>query len=391
MQPNTWRYIQERDVSASYGLAVDEFLMNSIDAKSNELPAALRLYNYKNYSALAGRFQDINAEIDIESCNNHGFDYGRRLTGGGAIIMGEDQLGICLATSSRTFEWGHIRELYTLFSRPIINTLQAYGINAQFRSKNDLEVNGRKIAGLGVYVSPEGTIQFHISLLVDLDISQMLSLLQIPVQKYSDKEKVRSIGQRITTVSRELGREIPMIQIRNQIAKSFESFFDIKLSETDISPEETIQIQELERIKYKSAEWIFQNSPLADMTGMSLRKTPAGMLRTYIGLKGETIKSVLITGDFLDHMEVLNRIESTLKWSHLDKDQIEKNVESAFLECSTDHSGLNKEDIVQSIWKASQRALAADRYNYKGSCYYPDSPEVEPQKSKVKSQKSTNQ
>ena len=35
--------------------------------KDNEFPATLRLYNYQDYAVLAGRFQDVNAEIDIEA------------------------------------------------------------------------------------------------------------------------------------------------------------------------------------------------------------------------------------------------------------------------------------------------------------------------------------
>ncbi len=144
-----WRYIEEHQVSASYGLGVDEFLMDQ-HTSSSDNPVSLRLYTYKNYSALSGRFQDLSAEIDIEQCSNDGFGYSRRLTGGGAIIMGEKQLGICLAAPSSAFSWNHVRELYELFSTPIIQTLNELGIDASFRSKNDLEVGSKKIAGLGV-------------------------------------------------------------------------------------------------------------------------------------------------------------------------------------------------------------------------------------------------
>jgi len=62
-----FRYIQETNTTASYGLAADEYLMN-YHQKNADFPATLRLYNYQNYAVLAGRFQDINAEIDIEAC-----------------------------------------------------------------------------------------------------------------------------------------------------------------------------------------------------------------------------------------------------------------------------------------------------------------------------------
>jgi lipoate-protein ligase A len=353
-------------------LAADEYLMN---CHQNEtvFPATLRLYNYQNYAVLAGRFQDINAEIDIEACENNGFQYGRRLTGGGAILMGSGQLGICFACSSKTFEWENVRELYHLFSAPIIEALGKLGIKSSFRSKNDLEVNGKKIAGLGVHVSSSGNIQFHTSLLIDLDIPQMLKVLKIPIQKYSDKKKISSVAQRITTISRELNREITRNEVIELVKDSFSKAFKVDFVDQGFTAEEKQHISILEKERYASDDWTFQRSPQSDMTGMSLKKTPAGLLRTYIGLKGETIKSVLITGDFFEQAALFNKIESELKWSFMDKEKIHKVVHKVFQlkEFDSIKYGLTAEIIMQSVWLAAQRAMAAERYTYNGSCYYP--------------------
>ncbi len=367
-----FRYIQETDTSASYGLAADEYLMN-YHQKNAEFSATLRLYNYKNYAVLAGRFQDINAEIDIEACKHNGFEYGRRLTGGGAILMGSQQLGICFATSSKVYEWENIRELYHKFSLPVIHALAKLGIDAKFRSKNDLEVNGKKIAGLGVHVDAEGTIQFHTSLLIDLDINTMLKVLKIPIQKYSDKRKIATIEQRITTISSELGKNISKEEIIEIVKQSFAKSLGVEFFKDEFSVEEKQKIKGIENKRYLTEEWIYQRSPQSDMTGMSLKKTPAGLLRTYIGLKGETIKSVLITGDFFEQAGIFRRIESELKWSSMDKENIQTIVNKVFnwQEMDSLKYGLTPELIVESIWLAAQRAMAAERYTYKGSCYYP--------------------
>ena len=345
----------------------------SYHQQENVFPATLKLYNYQDYAVLAGRFQDINAEIDIEACEKNGFQYGRRLTGGGAILMGSGQLGICFACSSKTFEWEHVRELYHLFSAPIIVALSQLGIKATFRSKNDLEVNGKKIAGLGVHVDANGVIQFHTSLLIDLDIPQMLKVLKIPIQKYSDKRKISSIEQRITTISRELGSSLSRKKVVEIIKHSFAEAFEIEFVSEGFSLEEKQRIKLLEQKRYLSADWIFQRSPQSDMAGMSLKKSPAGLLRTYIGLKGETIKSVLITGDFFEQANLFSRIESELKWSSIDKENIHKIVNRVFQseEFNNLKYGLTPEIIIESIWLAAQRAMAAERYTYKGSCYYP--------------------
>jgi len=374
-----WRYIQEDAVSAHHGLATDEFLMESHCSEENlDLPASLRLYTYRDHCALVGRFQNIQAELDLEACKKEDVQFSRRLTGGGAIIMGQDQLGICLATSPKAFEWQNLRELYVLFSKPIIRALQKLGIEAVFCSKNDLEVEGRKIAGLGIHVNPKGAIQFHTSLLVDLDILQMLKVLQIPIQKYSDRRKIQSVEQRITTVSREINRDMAVEEVRQGVKNGFEEYFQIRLEERPVSARENGQIKKIAQQRYLEDEWIFQRSPQPDMTGMSLKKTPAGLLRTYIGLKGETIKSVLITGDFFEGLAAFKTIERQLKWSPLNIEKIEQTVKAAFAEREKSTSNISAEEVVEAIWIAARRARAENRFTYNGSCYYPEKEKAKP-------------
>lgn len=343
--------------------------------QSGKAPYAttLRLYNYKDYAVLAGRFQDLAAEIDVEACNRKGFEVGRRLTGGGAILMGSGQLGICLATSAQTYPWEHISELYLLFAQPVIDALLKLGINASFRGKNDLEVNGKKIAGLGVHVDASGAIQFHTSLLVELDTSQMLEVLKIPIQKYADKKKIASIEQRITTINREIGHPVSMQEVTQLVKESFAEAFEATFHHRPFQAAEKHAIQKLEQSRYLTEAWLFQNSPQKDMTGMSLKKTPAGLMRTYIGLKGEVIKSVLITGDFFEQAELFTQIETELKWAPLDKKVIDRAVEKVFAASPSLASAIGLVPVVvsEAIWLAAQRAMAAERYTYKGSCYYP--------------------
>ena len=366
----TWRYIKENSVSADHGLATDEFLMDTYsDQTSSE--ATLRLYTYKNYCTLVGRFQNIHAELDLETIRQMGFQYGRRLTGGGAIIMGEGQLGLCLATAN-TFNSENTRELYHIFSTPVLKALEQLGIKAGFQGKNDLVVNGKKIAGLGIHVNPHGAIQFHTSLLVDLDIPVMLKVLNIPLQKIGDKKQTHKVEQRITTISRELNRNITTEEVRQIVADNFEKYFDIKLFEKPISGFEKIEIKKLASARYRNEDWLFQNSPQSDMTGMGLKKTAVGLLRTYVALKGETIKSVLITGDFTEHENLFKYIEAQLKWSPLDKENIMQTVQKAFFKFNGKHFGLTAKEVFDSIWRAALGAMKEVKYTYEGSCYYPE-------------------
>lgn len=369
-QMSKWRYIEEDNVPAAQGLATDEYLMNSysLDEQSRS-QATLRCYTYSNHNALVGRFQNINAELDLEYCRREKIQFSRRLTGGGAIIMGLDQLGICLA-SKHTFGAANTRELYFILSKPIIKALAELDIQANFAGKNDLEVDGKKIAGLGIHINPYGAIQFHASLLVDLDITEMLKVLKVPLQKIGDKAQIQKVEQRITTISRELNEKTDLSAVRDLIKQNYASAFRVKIDSKDLTPEDKKEIESLAKEKYQNEAWVFQNTPQADMNGMGIKKTRAGLLRTYVALKGETIKSVLITGDFLGHDHFFKHVETQLKWSPADKTKITEVVKK-----SSEQYDLNGEvtidEVANAIWRASLGAMKEVRHTYQGSCYYP--------------------
>jgi len=362
----TWRYIQEDGVSPEYGLGCDEFLMT-------QPRPTLRLYTYRSDCALVGRFQNIEAELDLDACRKEGLGLGRRLTGGGAIIMGERQLGLCI-TAPATFETSEMRpgEIYHLLSEPIISALTGFGVRAEFGGKNDLEVEGRKIAGLGVYYDENGRMLFHASILVDLDIDLMLRVLRISARKISDKVKIRSVRQRITTLSELCGREVTVDEFRSNVKRAYENSMGIQLDAEEITAGESGSIREIAASRYLCADWLFQRTPQQDVNGVSVVKTPSGLLRTYIAMMGETIKSVLITGDFLDHASFFQRIEARLKWQRFDRDLIAAVVRAAMDERPNAQAIWKEDDIVRAVYRAGERAMAESAHTYNGSCYYPE-------------------
>ena len=366
-----WTYLEEDGVAAHQGLATDEFMIEQCKT-SPEATSILRLYTYKNYCALVGRYQHIEAELDLATCEREGVQFGRRLTGGGAIIMGQDQLGLCIAVSPSLVDVP-AKELYRRYAQPLINALASLGIQASLRSKNDLEVKGKKIAGLGVYLSLAGAMQFHASILLDLDITQMLRVLNIPLQKIADKKQIHSVEQRITTISRELGRKPSLSELRQLIKQAYASHFEIKLQPHSLTASDKARITKIAQQRYLNKAWIHQRSPRPDMNGMGLKKTPAGLIRAYVALKGDTLKSVLITGDFFQHGDLFNQIESALKWSPLDKAKISQVIEQSFEKAGTQASGLLSSHITEVILRAGRKARTQTRaIHYEGSCYYPE-------------------
>lgn len=365
-----WRYLSDDGAGAAAGLAADEAAMRRYGR--GETPAeeaTLRLYSYRPHCALVGRYQSLEDEVDLKRCAAREVQVGRRPTGGGAILMGPGQLGVAVATRAGARE--PPRALLRRYAAGVIAGLGRLGVAAAFRSKNDLEVGGRKIAGLGLYLDPWGVVLFHASVLADLDVALMLEVLRIPGAKLSDKAVAR-VGQRVTTVSRELGRELAAADVRDAIRRGFAATFGLDLVPGRLDEQERARRDELVETRYAAAAWLGERGPRRDARGSALLKTPEGLLRVYVGLHGETIKSALFAGDFNVLPAGLPRLEAALKWCRAEPRRI---AEAAASTLAPGDLGVPPESVAAAVWEAAGAALELQRCGHPkrltGSCYFP--------------------
>lgn len=350
-----WRYIADDGVSASFGLAADEFLMGSYGGVAS-WPATLRLYTYRSHCALVGRFQNVEAEVRVEECRRLAVPINRRPTGGGAIVMGGGQLGLSLVTSAVGGAAARPpSELFQRYAGGILAGLRRLGVQASFRPKNDVEVAGRKIAGLGICIDEGGGLLFHASILADLDVAFMLRVLNIPLEKISDKE-IAAFADRLTTISREAGRPVTAQEAREAVAQGFEEAFNVELVPEPLTPLEIAAVQRLEQDKYLSDAWVYEVSPTADMVGQSIIKTPDGLLHVYVARTGQVIKSVLITGDFFSSPKAVASLEAALKWERAERTAIQRAVREIAAQQGDGAFGVTPEHVVDAVCEAVQHA-----------------------------------
>lgn len=350
----TWRFIADDGVTAGFGLAADECLTERVGAGASE--PVLRLYTYRSHCALVGRFQNLRSEVDRAYCESAGITLGRRPTGGGAILMGADQLGLAIVVPEprSTSGYEQARELFTRFSAGVVRALEGIGIEASYRRKNDLEVRGRKIAGLGIYFHPGGSLLFHTSLLVDLDIPLMLRVLRTPFEKISDKA-IATVAERVTTVRREMRKAIEVAEVRQLVRESCAEVFGVNFRDDSFTAAEIDRIHELERDKYESPAWIDQAPLTPDLAGTAQMKTEAGLLTVALTLAGTSIKSIYITGDFFVDEESLATVERALRWSSTDPNAVLHTLRG--LESEGIHlPGIPLETLTEAIRRACEAA-----------------------------------
>ncbi|SVA69289.1 uncharacterized protein METZ01_LOCUS122143, partial [marine metagenome] len=303
-----------------------------------------------------GRFQTIENELNLEYCSKNSIPVNRRPTGGGAIIMGQDQLGMALAIPGESDEtYARVRERMARFSQGIITGLASLGIPMEFRRKNDLEVNGKKIAGLGLHKTSSGGLLFHASLLVGLDVPFMLNVLKTPFEKISDKE-ISTVSERTTTVRKETNQELTISEVRKMILSGYRKAFQVDIQSGDYAKAELDEMSQLEKGKYRDNDWIFQTTDVPDATGKAKVKTSGGLLDVRVVLAGKMIKSVYIGGDFFTSEYAIADLEQSLRWHSSHENSVSETLSKVYERWSHDLANLSMDSLLKAINSAIQKA-----------------------------------
>jgi len=367
-QGRDWRYLADDGVTASFGLAADEAVTRR--QGTGESPSTVRLYTYRSHAALVGRFQRAASEVRLDECRARGIAVNRRPTGGGAILMGADQLGVAVMTPRGELErsYDRIRELFQRFGAGLCGALHELGIPAEYRRKNDLEVNGRKIAGLGIYFDRSGGLLFHASLLVDLDIPLMLAVLRTPFEKISDKE-IATVAERITTVRRECGRAVALGEMRELVRRGYARTLGVELVPGGFADGELAEIAELERETYATPEWLEREPAVADASGSATVKTPGGLLSAHLTLAGDVLKAVYLTGDFFCDERVVLGLERVLRWHPAESARIAATLDTLRASEGLALPGIATEDVARVIERAVDAARRQEQAAVAKGCF----------------------
>ena len=363
-----WRLLVDDGAGAAEGLALDEALMARYARGEPDRPPTLRLYTYRTHCALVGRYQNLEAEVDLAACRRTGTQVSRRPTGGGAIIMGAGQLGVALASRAPVGE--RPREIIEELSAALVAGLAELGITASFRGKNDLEAGGRKIAGLGLYADQAGAMLFHASILADIDVPFMLQVLRIPAAKLAGKAAA-AVAERVTTVTEQTGRPWDGAAVRHVAAAGFAATFGATLERAVPDAAERRLASVLVTDRYGAQSWLGERSAAPDGSGSAVLPTTAGLARIYLTTHGDLVKSAMVVGDFNELPPAVVALESALRWRRLDERAITEVVARSGADSALGvPAGLVAAAVLDAGRQASERAAAPVRAA--GSCYFPD-------------------
>lgn len=317
-------------------------------------PDTLRFLRFPP-TALVGRHQALKQEIDLEYCRRNEIGVARRITGGGAIFMEPGLLGWELAFHRNTLGVRNLPELTRGICEAVADGISRLGVEARFRPRNDIEVDGRKISGTGGFFDGD-TLFFQGTVLVDMDPKVMISALRVPKAKLA-RRSLDSAEQRVVTLRELLGDATPSLaEIQTALVSAFAERFELTMEPEELSGEERAQATILYREEIGTDDFVgeIEEPDAARGRLAGRRSSPGGTISSFLRLEGPAqnrIREVLITGDFfVTPPRVVFDLESRLRGVYLE--DLADVVQDFFKQTGVEVLSVSPEDFIASIENA---------------------------------------
>jgi len=175
------------------------------------------------------------------------------------------------------------------------------GVDARFRPRNDIEIDGRKVSGTGGFFDGS-TLFYQGTLLVDMDPALMTQALNVPVAKLA-KRGLESAAQRVVTLRELLGGAPDMAEVKAALAEGFAERLGIDPQPGAITAAEEALARRYFDEEIGTDAFVAEiDDPDADASVRTAsRQTAGGSVTAYVRLEGPSdarIREVLVTGDF---------------------------------------------------------------------------------------------
>ena len=268
--------------------------------KAGKIPDTIRFLRFPP-TALIGRHQALSREVKLDYCRAHGIGVVRRITGGGAIYFDEGQLGWELVFRRATLGIASLADLARAICEAAAAGLSRLGVQAKYRPRNDIEVDGRKISGTGGFFD-EDTLFYQGTVLVDMNPADMMAALNVAQAKLA-KRALDSAAQRVVTLKELLGRPPDIGTLQQALLEGFAERLGITPERGAITAEEEALAARHYDEEIGTEAFVREiDDPGVDSSVRAGSHTGGGgTVTAYLrleGARGERVREALFTGDF---------------------------------------------------------------------------------------------
>ncbi|MEW6083037.1 MAG: hypothetical protein AB1607_00425 [Chloroflexota bacterium] len=258
-----------------------------------------------------GYHQPFDSVFDAEECRRRRLPVLRRRLGGGATYLDENQVFYqCVFHHSRMPAM--LKDIYRAALSAPVNALKRLGLNAELREVNEIEVNGRRIAGTGGGRIDEACVVVG-NLLFDFDFEAMTSVWKTPSASFRALAE-KALRERLVTLN-QLGVTTSRKTIEEMLVEEFSKSFGREIKMDSLTAEELEHVQMMEK-ELISREFLLLHKGQSE----SIRPLKISA-RAYVYADEMQLDGFKLNGSFLVSQNVIQEAilesEPASNWSFL--------------------------------------------------------------------------
>ena len=254
------------------------------------------LFYINETSIIIGRNQNTIEEINADYVKEQNIHIVRRLSGGGAVYHDLGNLNFSFLTRDDGNSFHNFRK----FTQPVIDTLQALGVNAELTGRNDIQVGEQKISGNAQF-STKGRMFSHGTLLFDSHMEHVASALKVKPMKVESKS-TKSVRSRVANITEFLNEPMTIEQFRATILRHVFGMEPDQVPQYKLTEQDWEKIHQISEERYQNWDWNYGRSPQFNV--QNAKKFTGGIVDVRLEVKNGAIEQATIFGDFFGLGEV---------------------------------------------------------------------------------------
>ncbi len=358
MVDGAWRFIADRNSYADFSVSVSPAIERAV--VRGEVPPTVCLNIFDCDSITIGVNEDPEQVLDIDFCRARGIDFRRRVNGGGAIYAGTGSAFLIYYVP--TSDAGVPESTAEAFPRILEHLARTfrdlYGIAAEYRPLNDVQVEGRKLVPTSLKIE-DGVMTFRIVINVkEIDTHIAAGAMPMPPEKVQDKA-LKDLQSRFTCLEREVGRALAEDELialaRTAAARAFHDppMYDGSLTAVEAAYAEAFRKQ------YDNDAWLFGKSlnnrlsePLQmdDTIGLGRHKALGGMIWFTLVVRNGSILHAILNGDWHPRpIESVRWIEEALTGQKAGTTDIHAALHGFLERPDVEFAGVGLDDLMEAV------------------------------------------
>ncbi len=263
-------------------------------------------------TVMLGRNQLTENEVNIDYCKRNGIHIFRRKSGGGCIYADKG----CMQFSYISFA-ENVNHAFVEYMQGIADMIKSLGINTELSGRNDILVEGKKVAGSAFY-RLKGRSVLHNSLLFSTELEHLAQALT------PAKEKLQSKG--VASVSQRVGN------VGNHTDLSIETFMDYVRKYMcgdevlELTADDMKHIEEIEK-ELASDDFTYGKNPKYTEVRKK-RFADVGTIQAHIELKNQKIVNINLMGDYFLSGDLDRELLDLLHGVDFTREAVGKAIES---------------------------------------------------------------